>query len=176
MKLSESFSEIKYKGGTIHETAVIGPNVTIGKNTYIGPFCVIGMMPEHADHLNKDCGVVIGDNCVLYKAVVVDSGIFQKTAIEDGCHLKSGSHVGHDARLCAGVTLAPKAVVGGHSVGGVEANLGIGAVIHQKVMVPGRCMIGMNAVVTKKAAEKMEVAETWAGVPAKKIGMNKKWL
>lgn len=45
----------------IHKTAIIGDNVTLGKNVKIGPYCVIGS------------GAVIGDN-VEFKSHVVTEG------------------------------------------------------------------------------------------------------
>lgn len=165
------------KRAEIHPTAVIGPNVRISSGCYIGPHCVIGMPPEHRDHFDKkNYGVYIGPGTVLAKAVVIDAGIFKSTAIGGNCFLMSGSHVGHDAFLGEGVTLSPKACIGGHASVGLDSVVGMGAVIHQRAVIPQRVMIGMGAVVTLKAAEQMRDTETWAGNPARLIGKNKKWV
>jgi UDP-N-acetylglucosamine acyltransferase len=161
----------------IHPTAIIYSNVRLGDNITIGPYCVIGAPPEHRDHYHagRDRGVIIHDGTVLAKAVVIDSGIEEPTRIGKNCFLMSGSHVGHDADIRSGVTLAPKACIGGHAVIDTEANIGMGAVVHQRATVHHRCMIGMGAVVTMKASMNMEPLQTWAGNPARFVGMNKKW-
>ncbi|MBN2023352.1 MAG: acyl-ACP--UDP-N-acetylglucosamine O-acyltransferase [Pirellulales bacterium] len=47
---------------TIHPTAVVSPDVRLGRDVQIGPFCVI------------ESDVTIGDGCVLAAGVVVKSG------------------------------------------------------------------------------------------------------
>lgn len=163
----------------VHPTAVVYPNVVLGSNVYIGPFCVIGAPPEHRDELakgNPGKGVYIGDNTRLEKLVVVDSGIDDTTNIGIMCEIMSGTHIGHDAQIWDGATLAPKAMIGGYAIIGESANIGMGAVIHQKARVQPFCMIGAGAVVVLKNNAEMQPMETWAGVPARKIGMNKKWV
>lgn len=160
----------------IHPTAVIFDNVSIGENVYIGPYCVIGAPPEHpALGITDGLGVVICEGAVLHKAVVVDSGTKRQTFIGKNVTAMSGAHVGHDAFISEGVTLAPKVMIGGHAIVFKEANIGMGAAIHQNCEVPSRCMIGMGSVVTKAVSDRMEFCETWAGNPARKLGMNKKY-
>lgn len=158
---------------------MVYPNVVLGNNVYIGPFCVIGAPPEHRDELakgNPGKGVYIGDNTRLEKLVVVDSGINDVTYIGPGCEIMSGAHIGHDARIEFNVTLAPKAMIGGHVLIDIHSNIGMGAIIHQKAFIHGYCMIGAGSVVVLKNNNEMRDYETWAGVPARKIGMNKKWV
>lgn len=160
----------------IHPTAVIYDNVDIGENVYIGPFCVIGAPPEHStEDVGPGKGVSIGDNVRLEKAVVVDSGIERKTVIDTGCRAMSGAHVGHDAYIASYVVLSPKCCVGGFTYIGSQTNVGMGAVIHQKITIHPRCMIGMGAVITKAVADRMAHTQTWAGNPARLLGPNKKY-
>jgi acetyltransferase-like isoleucine patch superfamily enzyme len=56
-----------------------------------------------------------------------------------------------------------------------ESTIGINAALHQWVVIAKRVMIGMGAVITKKAAGDIGQCETWAGNPARFISMNKKW-
>jgi len=55
----------------IHPTAIIHPDAKVGKNTKIGPYCVLGK------------GVKIGENCNLHSHVVVDGDVIigEKTKI-----------------------------------------------------------------------------------------------
>ena len=161
---------------TIHPTAIIYENVVIGNGVVIGPYCVIGAPPEHLSHkANPGKGVFIGDNVTLTKAVVIDSGIENRTQIEDNCYIMSGVHIGHDAWISEDCILSPKAVIGGHVVVNRYTNIGMGAVIHQFSTIPEKVMIGMGAVVPKRRACEMGEGETWAGNPAEYISMNKKW-
>lgn len=160
----------------IHPTAVIYPNVKIGKRCYIGPLCVIGAPPEHSGYDGPGVGVHIGDDVIMDKAVVIDSGKEGVTIVASRTRLMSGVHVGHDAVIYSDSILSPRCCIGGHSVVRTAANIGMGALIHQCVTIPERCMIGMGAVVPKTAAAKMQPSQTYVGNPAKWIGPNKKWL
>jgi UDP-N-acetylglucosamine acyltransferase len=156
----------------IHPTAVIGPNVTLGENNYIGPFCIIGFPAEHKGHWPGQGSVVIGNNNVFTGHVTIDAGTEQPTIIGDGCFFMKGAHVGHDAMICKEVTISCGAKVGGHAVIGNYCNIGLNAVIHQKQRIKEGCMIGALAMVTKKLIT--EPYKTYAGIPAKLIGENDK--
>ena len=80
------------------------------------------------------------------------------------------SHVGHDAFINSGVTISCGAKIGGHAEICEGANIGLNATIHQRLMVPEYCMIGMGAVVTKKT--QMIPQQKYAGNPAKWLGVN----
>jgi UDP-N-acetylglucosamine acyltransferase len=161
---------------TIHPTAIIYENVVIGNNVVIGPYCVIGAPPEHLSHkTNPGKGVLIGDNVTLTKAVVIDSGIENRTQIEDNCYIMSGVHIGHDSWIGENCVISAKAVLAGHVVVNNECNIGINAALHQWVVIAKRVMIGMGAVITRKAAGDIGMGETWAGNPARFISMNKKY-
>jgi UDP-N-acetylglucosamine acyltransferase len=63
---------------TIHQTAVIGEQVKLGKNVTIGPYAVI------------DGQVTLGDDVVIGAHCVVEGD----TAIGDGCQLYTGAVIG----------------------------------------------------------------------------------
>lgn len=153
----------------IHPTAVIGKNVTIEEDVYIGPLCVIGFAAEWK---GKDSwkGVLIKKGSTLTGLVSVDAGVEQTTVIGENCYLMKHSHVGHDAELKDNVTLSCGAKVGGHSIIGEKTNIGLNAVIHQKLNVPEGCMIGACGFVGKKSI--LLPYKKYAGVPVKEIGSN----
>jgi len=158
-------------GNKIHPTAVIGPNVKMGNNNYIGPFCIIGFPAEHKDFWDEPTGhVEIGNNCVFTGHVTVDAGTEQPTYIGHNVWMLKHSHVGHDAFIGNDVTISCGAKIGGHATICPGCNIGLNATIHQRVEVPHNCMIGMNAAVTKKL--EMKESRKYAGVPAKDIGSN----
>lgn len=169
----------------IHPTAVIGPNVEMGDNNYIGPLCIIGYPAEHKDYFPKDFWaspdeifpyyygkVIIGNNCKFTGLVTIDGGTEKETRIGDNVWMLKHSHVGHDAEIKDGVTISCGAKIGGHCEVGKGANVGLNAVIHQRVIVPEGCMIGASAFVGKKT--EMFPNQKYAGVPARWLGYNEK--
>ena len=83
----------------IHSTAVIGKNVTIEDDVYIGPYCVIGMPAEWKGREHEDKGVLIKKGTRITGLVTIDSGVEKITTIGENCYLMKHSHVGHDAQL-----------------------------------------------------------------------------
>lgn len=156
----------------IHPSAQIGPNVTIGKGTYIGPLCVIGFPPEYRGKEHLDKGVIIGAGARLTGLVTVDSGTDYATVIGDNTYLMKHAHVGHDAFIGAKATISCGAKIGGHATIGEHANIGLNAVIHQRQKIAEGCMIGAQAMVTKKLIT--EPYKTYAGNPARLLGQNDK--
>lgn len=155
----------------IHKTSIVGPNVTLGDNVYIGPYCVIGEPAEHKLFWNAPLGeVVIGDNCVITGHVTIDAGTTEVTTIGAGTWMLKHSHVGHDCQIGNNVTISCGAKIGGHTRIGNHCNIGLNAVIHQKQVIAPGCMIGMGAVVTRKLYTTH--ATKYAGNPAKEIGKN----
>lgn len=156
----------------VHSTAVIGKNVTIEDDVYIGPYCVIGMPPEWKGKETEDKGVLIKKGTRITGLVTIDSGAEKTTVIGENCYLMKHSHVGHDAQLGDNVTLSCGAKIGGHSIIEDNTNIGLNAVIHQKVTVPEGCMIGASGFVGKKSI--LKPFHKYAGVPVKELGTNER--
>ena len=154
----------------IHPTALIGPNVIIEDDCYIGPYCVIGFPPEWKGHESEDMGVIIKRGSRLTGLVTVDTGVDSKTVIGEDCYLMKHSHVGHCAYLGKGVIVSCGAKIGGHCTIGEGVNLGLNSVVHQWVSIARSCMIGMGAVITKKLIT--HPCRKYAGNPARDIGGN----
>jgi UDP-N-acetylglucosamine acyltransferase len=156
----------------IHPTAVIGENVIIESDCYIGPLCIIGYPAEWKGREDNNNGVIIKKGTRLTGLVTVDGGADKPTVIGENCYLMKHSHVGHDAELKDNVTLSCGAKIGGHSIIGKDTNIGLNAVIHQKVVVHEGCMIGASAFVVKKS--ELQPFHKYAGVPVKDLGWNRK--
>jgi UDP-N-acetylglucosamine acyltransferase len=154
----------------IHPTAIIGENVIIEDDVYIGPYCVIGMPAEWKGKEHIDTGVTIGKGTRITGMVTIDSGAINRTQIGENCYLMKHSHVGHDAVLCNNVTLSCGAKIGGHTIVGNNCNIGLNAVIHQKQIIAEGCMIGMSAVITKKLITTPNMK--YVGNPARLLGDN----
>jgi UDP-N-acetylglucosamine acyltransferase len=153
----------------IHPTAIIGDNVILGDNNYIGAFCIIGDPAEHKKYWNQEKGkVIIGNNNIVTGLVTIDAGTEVPTLIEDGCFIMKHAHIGHDCRIMNNVTISCGAKIGGHSIIGEGSNIGLNAVLHQFSVIKKGCMIGASAFFKGES----EIEMKYAGVPARKLGQN----
>jgi UDP-N-acetylglucosamine acyltransferase len=153
----------------IHPTAIIGDNVILGDNNYIGAFCIIGDPAEHKKYWGQEKGkVIIGNNNIVTGLVTIDAGTEVPTIIEDGCFIMKHAHIGHDCRIMNNVTISCGAKIGGHSIIGEGSNIGLNAVLHQFSLIKKGCMIGASAFFKGES----EVEMKYAGVPARKLGSN----
>lgn len=153
---------------TIHPTAIIDPRAELGKDNFIGPFCIvgpnvkmgngnrleahisIGTPGEHRDYFRKEPGpVVMGNDCVIREFVTINGGTVSKTTVGDRVVMLRGSHLGHDSQVRTAVNLSCNVLIGGHSIIGQGANLGLSATVHQHRVVGAYTMVGMNSTVTK---------------------------
>lgn len=154
----------------IHPTAIIGDNVILGDNNYIGPYCVIGERAEHKKYWNEQIGKVrIGDNNVITGLVTIDAGTIEDTIIKNNCFIMKHSHIGHDCWIMDNVTISCGAKIGGHSIIKEDCNIGLNAVLHQFTTIERGCMIGASAFIKGQTEE----YSMYVGVPAKRIGQNK---
>lgn len=159
-------------GNVICEGVIIRAGVQIGDNNYIGPYSIIGDFPEKTGYFETPGKVLIGSNNRMTKQVTVDAGTEGPTIIKNNCILLKSAHVGHDAYLHNNVTLSCNAMVGGFTEVGDGCNIGLGAAIHQRLIIPGGVMIGMNSTVTKKSV--LQPGRKYAGSPCRDIGSNER--
>lgn len=178
-----------YGDNDIHPTAIIGKNVVMGKGNKIGAYCVIigdtiignnnvfesfctiGSEPEHKEYFGKpNKGVIIGCDNIIREYVTINSGCERTTRLTNNCIMLRGSHLGHDSVVENNVTISCNVLVGGHSIIGPGANLGLGAILHQFSKIGCYSMIGMGTIVTKKS--NIQCFGTYVGNPAKYIKEN----
>jgi len=153
----------------IHPTAIIGDNVELGDNNYIGAYCIIGDPAEHKKFWGKEKGkVYIGDNNIITGLVTIDAGTETRTIIANDCFIMKHAHIGHDCWIMNNVTISCGAKIGGHSIVKEYSNIGLNAVLHQFTTIERGCMVGASAFI-KGATEEFT---KYAGVPARKIGIN----
>lgn len=159
----------------IHTTAIIGDNVILGDNNYIGAYCIIGDPAEHKKYWGKEnilgdtkSKVLIGDNNIITGLVTIDAGTENDTIIGSNCFIMKHAHIGHDCWILDNVTISCGAKIGGHSIIKEYSNVGLNAVLHQFTTIERGCMIGASAFI-KGATEEFT---KYAGVPARKIGIN----
>lgn len=175
---------------SIHASSIIDPKARVGKGTYVGPFCIIGpdvtigancrlegyvsigTPAEHRDHFHDlgTPGVVIGDNCVLREHVTINRGTKRVTQLGNSVVMLRGSHIGHDALIEDNVNISCNVLVGGHAHVMRGANLGLGCMVHQFVVVGSWSMVGMGSVVTKQTP--INPGNIYVGNPARHLKPN----
>ena len=178
----------------IHRTAIIGDGVELGDDNIIGPYSIvlgpcrigdgnwigphvtIGTPGEHRDGPHPvgwdgeldGQGVHIGDRNRIREYVAVHQGTQRETRIGNGCYFLARSHVAHDSIVGDEVTLTSSVQLGGHVEVWSQANLGLGAVVHQRGRIGPGAMIGMGAVVRREIGAFVIAV----GVPARVSGIN----
>ncbi len=189
-----SSSSAGFSGNRIHPTAVVGPEVELGEDNvvgayavllgpcrigsgnWIGPHAVVGTPGESrgTEHSVDDSpcgnGIVIGNGNVLREFSSIHQGLHDVTRVGDDVFLMAGAHLGHDVHVDDEVTVANAVMVGGHTWIGRRANLGLGAVVHQRSVIGPGAMIAMGAGV--KAP--IPPYATVAGSPARVSGVNER--
>jgi UDP-N-acetylglucosamine acyltransferase len=154
----------------IHPTAIIGDNVILGDNNYIGPYCIIGDKAEHKKYWGQEKGkVYIGNNNIITGLVTIDAGTLELTFIGNDCFIMKHAHIGHDCLIQDYVTISCGAKIGGHSIIKANSNIGLNAVLHQFSVIQEGCMIGASAFFKGES----DSYTKYAGVPARKLGENK---
>lgn len=160
------------RGNKIHKTAILFAGVVLGSNNYIGPYCIIGGPCESRKNWNPENPgkVIIWNDNIFTGHVTIDAGMESATIINSGTFWMKHSHAGHDVVVGNGVTVSCGAKIGGHARIRQGTNIGLNAVIHQRVEIPEKCMIGMGAVITKRTI--LKPGFKYAGNPAKELGEN----
>jgi UDP-N-acetylglucosamine acyltransferase len=184
----------QFEGNVVHGTALIGPNVvigrgnrieqnvvisgsvTIGDNNWICANAIIGASPEirsvrpDAEGVlgYRDKGVVMGNNNVVREAVQIHAGDTVPTRIGNDVYLMNQVYVAHDCQLDDGATVASSALLAGNVRLKRGVNIGLGAKIHQGIEIGPVSMVGMGAVVTRHVPAFAKVF----GTPARVQGVN----
>ncbi len=187
-------SKLTEDSNIIHETALIDKSVKLGKNNYIGPFCIIagdvtigdnnrfeshvciGSLPEHKEAFSSDknLGVIIQNNNTFREFVTVNGGFNDKTKIYNHNIFLRGSHIGHDVILGSNCTISCNVLLGGHSMIGNKVNMGLGAICHQFSLIGEGAMIGMGTVIPKQ--KRIVPYKTYVGNPSRELKDNKKLI
>ena len=162
--------QLALHGNIVDPSAWIGYHVTIGRNNYIGPGCIIGANAEHRGRWGENKGAIICNNCVITGNVTIDGGLDEETIIFSNAFIMKGVHIGHDSIVWDNSTISPHVILGGHAEVGRDCNLGMGAIVHQQCKIGHGAMIGMNTTVTKKSV--IVPYGKFIGSPAKNIGIN----
>ena len=115
-------------GRYIHESAVLGVNLSIGKGTMIFPRCSISSDATIGEHVLVNGGTAIGHDCVI--------GSF--TSVLGGASINGGVTLGEGVLVGAGAIIHPGKKVG------AGATVGMGSAVFRHVAA-GRTVFGNPA-------------------------------
>jgi UDP-N-acetylglucosamine acyltransferase len=157
----------RYEGNDIHHTAIIYPNVIMGKGNKIGPYCVIGSNGEIRGCDDFYGNVIIGDNNIISEFVSIqrpkDEG--KSTKIGDNNIIMAHSHIGHDAEIGNDCEISTHSVVGGYVKIGNNTKIKLNTTIRNRKTIGDNTIVGMGSVVVKDIGDNMIIV----GNPAKPL-------
>lgn len=148
---------------TVGAQAVIGPRVelkshvvvtgitSIGADTVIFPFAVIGEIPQDLKFDGEETRLEIGARNRIREGVTMNTGTKGGggvTRVGDDCLFMTGAHVAHDAVIGNEVIVANQGAIAGHCH--IEDKVIIGGLsgVHQFVRVGRGAIIGAVTMVT----------------------------
>ena len=157
-------------GAVVGPWSVVGPNVTlsagvvlkshvvvqqdtsIGTNTVVHPFALVGGDPQHLGYKGETVRLEIGENNIIREHATLNRGTPQGsgvTKLGNNCLLMTGAHIGHDCVVEDNVTMANNATLGGHAHVGSRTFLGGLCAVHQNARVGQGAIVGGLAAVTR---------------------------
>jgi UDP-N-acetylglucosamine acyltransferase len=134
----------------LHSHVVLDGRTTLGDDTEVFPFCVLGVRPGHHKDRGEGTELQIGARCVIRESASIhrgSNGGTGKTVIGDDCMILGQIHIAHDCRLGRHVTMMNGCMMAGHVEIGDYATLGGNASIHQFVRIGAHAMLGGAATV-----------------------------
>ncbi|MEM9810127.1 MAG: acyl-ACP--UDP-N-acetylglucosamine O-acyltransferase [Pseudomonadota bacterium] len=133
----------------LHPHAVVLGHTSIGEQTEVMPFAVLGMPPQHLNYKGEITTLTIGARNQIREHVTMHPGTEQgggKTVVGDDGLFMVGCHVAHDCIIADHVIMANNATLGGHiEIGNYVFVSGITA-IHQFARLGNYCFIGGGAI------------------------------
>ena len=150
------------RGSVLHPGVRLYPRVSIGEESMIGPNSVAGF--EFAGFVRDDsgnrvlmpqlAGVIIGSHVDIGPLTAIGSGALKPTILED--HVKVGglTAVAHGVRVERGAHVTTGVILGGSSVIGTEAWIGINSSIRDGRRVGSDALVGMDVSVQRDLSDR----------------------
>jgi UDP-N-acetylglucosamine acyltransferase len=131
-------------GSQIGARAHVQGGVIMGVRNRLHPGAVIGGDPQDRKWSGGETSLIIGDDNVFGEFATVhrSNSDRESTTIGSGNFLMGFVHVGHNARLGSGITVANATGISGHVIIEDFVTIGGMAGIHQFVTIGRRAMVG----------------------------------
>ena len=173
--------------------SIIGADVTLGDNCWVGPHAVIsgpsifgsdnkifqysslGEMPQDLKYNGEPTTLVVGDLNVFREFTTVNRGTvggIGETRIGNNNLFMAYTHVAHDCIVGNQVVFSNAASIAGHVEVGDHAILGGFSSAHQFIQIGRHCFSGLGSVITNDVPP----FTTIAGNRARVVGINKEGL
>jgi UDP-N-acetylglucosamine acyltransferase len=138
-------------GVVLKSHVVLAGDTSIGDETIIFPFAVIGEIPQDLKFGGEKTKLIIGARNRIRETVTMNPGTAGgggETRVGDDCLFMAGAHVGHDAVVGNHVIMANQSALAGHCVVGDNAIIGGLCGVHQFVRIGQGAIIGAVTMVT----------------------------
>lgn len=137
-------------GARIHSHCVITGVTSIGAETEVFPFSVLGEVPQDLKYKGEKTRLEIGERNRIREHVTMNTGTDGGggvTRIGNDCLMMAGVHIAHDCQVGDRVILVNNAGLAGHAV--VEDDVIVGGLsgVHQWVRVGRGAIIGAVTMV-----------------------------
>lgn len=125
-RLAHELDALGWQAGTyVHESAMLGVNLTIGKGTMVFPRCSISSDATLGEHVLVNGGTAIGHDCVIgaYSSLLGGASINGGVLLGEGVLVGAGALIHPGKKIGDGATVAMGSVVFRH-VGAGQAVFG----------------------------------------------------
>ena len=139
-------------GVHLQSHCVVKSGTTIGNNTVVHSFSVLGDTPQDLSYEGQETFLVIGDNCIIRESCVIHRGSGKAdfiTKIGDNCFIMCGVHIGHDCKIGNNVVIGPNSGLGGHCHINDNVNFGGLVALHHFVRIGENAMIGGGGTILR---------------------------
>ena len=140
---------INVEGNFIHKSAIIGENVTLGKNNVIMPFVVIGQPGFIRDMDKSESKIEIGNNNWIGNHAVIMAGKEGKTVIGNNNMIMNYCNIGHNVVIGNNNEIGAKTIICGHTQIGSDNKIKVSVSIRNRISIGDNNLIGMGSVVVK---------------------------
>ena len=139
---------------TLHSHVVIEGHTTLGADSEVYPFAVLGCPPQHTRFAGEASALEIGHDCVIREHVTMHPGTAidsMRTIVGNHGLFLVASHVAHDCVVGDHAIFANNASLGGHARIGHHVMMGGFATVQQW------CRVGDHAMIASQTAVDSDV-------------------
>jgi len=138
----------------LHSHVVVEGRTTLGADSEVFPFAVLGCPPQHTRFADEPSTLEIGHDCIIREHVTMHPGTAidaMKTTVGSHGMFLVASHVAHDCVVGDHAIFANNASLGGHAKIGDHVMMGGFATVQQW------CRVGDHAMVASQTAVDSDV-------------------